>query len=278
MSHSIQLLDLFKEFKKQCLIIKDVQGESPLFYAAREGDPEIFQWFSGHIDFFKARGDQNYKGQTIEHIVCMGQIEKKEIVDVIRPRPDTKDYYGNLPIFYSLIQNDIEMIKKYFKKGRDYFALKNYKSETIFHVCAKHNSLDSLKELIGRTVFIEELVKKDFKGDTPLHIAAKNGNLDILDFYMQSCSKSFLEIQNDFGFTVKEAIIEKIRLLEENLPDQNEETQDQIVTKDEGKVEKDGGKLEQLKTVLKFIEKFDNYITLKTWKDKFDMPMAQYFE
>jgi len=54
--------------------------------------------------------------------------------------------------------------------------LKNYKHETIFHIAAKFNSLNSLKQLIGRSVFIEELVKKDFKGDTPLHLAAKNGN------------------------------------------------------------------------------------------------------
>jgi hypothetical protein len=37
--------------------MKDANGENPLFYAAREGDSEIFKWFSGHIDFFKARGD-----------------------------------------------------------------------------------------------------------------------------------------------------------------------------------------------------------------------------
>ena len=70
--------------------------------------------------------------------------KRTDIVDVIRPRPDTKDYYGNLPIFYSLMQDDVEMIKKYFKKGRDYFSLKNYKHETIFHVAAKKNALLSL--------------------------------------------------------------------------------------------------------------------------------------
>lgn len=35
---------------------------------------------------------------------------KTEIVDVIKPRPDTKDYYGNLPIYYSLMQDDVDMI------------------------------------------------------------------------------------------------------------------------------------------------------------------------
>lgn len=43
---------------------------------------------------------QNYKGQTIEHVVCISKAHA--IVDEIRPRPDTKDYYGNLPLYYSL--------------------------------------------------------------------------------------------------------------------------------------------------------------------------------
>ena len=75
--------------------------------------------------------------------------------------------------------------------------------------------MESLKQLIGKTVFIEELLKKDFKGDTPIHVAAKSGSMDILEFYATACSKSFLEIQNDFGFTPKEAVKEKIRILEE---------------------------------------------------------------
>lgn len=97
-------MDIFKDFKLDSFKLKDYLGESPLFYAAKTGDADIFKWFSGHVDFFRARGDQNYKGQTIEHIVCL--YKKFEIVEAIRPRPDTKDYYGNLPIFYSLMQND----------------------------------------------------------------------------------------------------------------------------------------------------------------------------
>jgi ankyrin repeat protein len=71
-------------------------------------------------------------------------------VDAIRPRPDTKDYYGNLPIMYSLMQDDVELIRKYFTKGRDYFSLRNYKHETIVHIAAKFNSLLSLQALVGK--------------------------------------------------------------------------------------------------------------------------------
>ena len=43
-----------------------------------------------------------------------------EIVDAIKPRPDIKDYYGNLPLYYSLLKNDVDMVKYLFKKGKDY--------------------------------------------------------------------------------------------------------------------------------------------------------------
>jgi ankyrin repeat protein len=125
---------------------------------------------------------------------------------VIKPRPDTKDYYGNLPIYYSLMRDDVDMIENYFKKGREHFPLRNYKFETVFHICAKYNSLASLKQLIGKSVFIEELLKKDFKGDTPIHTAAKSGSIDVLEFYITACTRNFLEIQNDFGFTPKDAV------------------------------------------------------------------------
>jgi ankyrin repeat protein len=67
--------------------------------------------------------------------------KQTSIVDSIKPRPDTKDYYGNLPIFYSIMNDDVEMIKKYFKKGREYYTLRNYKYETIFHIAGKYNAL-----------------------------------------------------------------------------------------------------------------------------------------
>ena len=96
----LQMLELFAEYKYEALKKRDYLGENPLFECARNGNEDIFNWFCGNNEFFKARGMQNYKGQTIEHIVCM---EKQlPIVDEIRPRPDIVDYYGNLPLYYTL--------------------------------------------------------------------------------------------------------------------------------------------------------------------------------
>jgi hypothetical protein len=38
------------------------------------------------------------------------------IVDDIRPKLDTKDYYGNMPIHYTIANDDDKMVMKYFVK------------------------------------------------------------------------------------------------------------------------------------------------------------------
>lgn len=78
------------------------------------------------------------------------------------------------------MSNDDQMIRKIFRKGKQYFSLRNYKYETIFHMAAKHNSLQAIKEIVQSSIFIEELLKKDYKGDTPMHIAARRGHIEIL--------------------------------------------------------------------------------------------------
>lgn len=107
------------------------------------------------------------------------------------------------------------MITKFFAdRPKECFRLRNYKWETIFHIAAKANSIESLKIIIGSSFFIDQLLKKDFKGNTAIHIAAKHGHIETLTYLCQNATKGFLEIQNDFGLTAIEAAKEKLRLHE----------------------------------------------------------------
>ena len=118
---------------------------------------------------------QTYEGQTMEHIACLnGNVD---LMEDIRPRFDTRDFYGNLPIHYAIARDDLAMIKKYFVKTKHYHSALNFSNETIFHVAARHNSLASLQEILGNTVFVEQLLTRNFVGNTPLHIAAKKGSV-----------------------------------------------------------------------------------------------------
>ena len=105
------------------------------------------------------------------------------------------DYYGNLPLFYTLQRNDVPMLKKYFNKDpRDYFRLRNYKYETIFHVCAKSNSLESIQQIVGKATFLSQLLKKDYVGNTAIHVAAKSGSLEMLEFLCTAVTPNFLQM------------------------------------------------------------------------------------
>jgi len=75
---NLELLEIFSEWKSKAIVVQDYLGENMLFICAREGDVDMFNWFAGSNNFFRARGQQNYKGHTIEHAVCLA--EKTNIV------------------------------------------------------------------------------------------------------------------------------------------------------------------------------------------------------
>ena len=83
-----------------------------------------------------------------------------------------------------------------------------------------------MKALLGRTVFLEELVKRDFKGDAPLHTAAKAGSIQILELYLTASTPAFLELQNDFGMTPLQSVVEKISLIYEKIAELNSRKKD----------------------------------------------------
>ena len=46
---------MFSPYKSEAMLIQDYLGENMLFMCAREGELDLFQWFSGSNDFFRAR-------------------------------------------------------------------------------------------------------------------------------------------------------------------------------------------------------------------------------
>lgn len=171
------------------------------------------------------------------------------------------------------------MLEKYFHSSREYFNLRNYKYETVFHVCAKNDSLDALKTLLGRNVFITQLLKKDYVGNTPIHVAAKSGNIETLKFLCSSASPNFLKMQNDFGFTPLEAAQEKYHLIEENFSAK----QASAKTREERDALKEAepairGKIQKIKDCTRLLVHFKEYLTEASWNERFDLPLSLYLE
>lgn len=49
---SIPILEIFEEFKNRAIVVQDYLGENMLFVCAREGNVELFNWFTGSNEFF----------------------------------------------------------------------------------------------------------------------------------------------------------------------------------------------------------------------------------
>ena len=55
---------------------------------------------------------------------------------------------------------------------------------------------------------------KDFRGNTPIHTASSHGSFDVLEFFLNNCTKKFIEFQNDLSWTPLESVRHKIKVLE----------------------------------------------------------------
>ena len=126
-----------------------------------------------------------------------------DIIEFVKAKGNVRDYYGNLPIFYTMKRNDDAMISQYYNKRdmTNMFEERNFKLETIFHVAAKNDSVEAFDALMSKYIFIEHLLKRDFKGDTPLHTAAKAGSFRILKYLLSAVTPAFLQMRNDFEKT-----------------------------------------------------------------------------
>ena len=137
------------------------------------------------------------------------------LVDEIDPRPDTPDFKGSLPLFYSIALNDVPMLKKQFKKGSEYFTLRNAKYQSVFHIAAKHNALEAIQFICQKSAFVDQLLKRDYQGNTPIHTATKAGHARVLQWLVRNSSPNFLLLQNDFGHTPEVAAQEKANIYDE---------------------------------------------------------------
>jgi hypothetical protein len=49
---SIPIVEIFEDYKNKAIVVQDYLGENMLFVCAREGNVEMFNWFTGSNEFF----------------------------------------------------------------------------------------------------------------------------------------------------------------------------------------------------------------------------------
>lgn len=100
---------------------------------------------------------------------------------------------GRTPLHVATSTGDIGKIRCLFELGADPCS-KDLNGNTYYHIAAKENRCDVLKEFLGEV----ELDGINGDGDTALHLAAKYGHLQAVQILLQ---KSKLDARNRTGMT-----------------------------------------------------------------------------
>ncbi len=87
---------------------------------------------------------------------------------------------------------------------------------------------------------------------------------------MTACTPPFLELENDFGLTPKQALGEKVAMLQDQV------RQKQGATHDER--DKMLRRLEKLLQVDSFLTGFTDFTNETSWNKRFDIPLAVFLE
>ena len=96
---------------------------------------------------------------------------------------------GQTPLF-SAVDVDNEKCVEALLKSKDIekYSL-NAEGDSIVHVCAKLNNVESLRYLLKNEQFVDLPFIQNPAKETPFHIAAKLGNLEIIKLIMEVLNK-----------------------------------------------------------------------------------------
>lgn len=126
----------------------------------------------------------------------MENLTEKELRDYI---PSVKCYNrsGYTPLFVALIAGNIKCVEAILTAEHLDLEAKDAKGNSIYHICAEYNSLESMRVLLSKKEqqFVEPLFIKNNKEETPIHTATIFGNLDIIKMVIDKLNNGISSIE-----------------------------------------------------------------------------------
>ena len=109
------------------------------------------------------------KDNGVTEIPCVVKLNKK----------------SNTPLFSAVLGDNVKCVEMLLKSDDlKVNTIDIDDGNSIVHVCAKYNNVESLRYLLKYKKFLETLYIENEQRESPLHIAAKLGNLGIFQLIM----------------------------------------------------------------------------------------------
>ncbi|XP_026429205.1 ankyrin repeat-containing protein BDA1-like [Papaver somniferum] len=208
-------------------VIISFEYENPLGIAAMCGHVEFAAQILRMKPELATHSDQ--KGLCPLHLAAQGNSVSMVKV-LIEANPDVcgfTDQDGRRPLHLAAMKDRTEIVKILIQKQpKAIQMLSEYRSETILHLCVKHNGLDALKLLVDKlrnqhvneeSIFLASegenkgsisVNSKDADGNTILHLAVARRNMKIIKYLLNS-DTGLVEQNavNNKGFTAMDILI-----------------------------------------------------------------------
>jgi len=171
----------------------DANGDLPIHHAADNGSLAIFDIFSKYKAIRYASNAKNYnplhvaaEKNRFDFIKKFLKEEWNYITDLddsgvdIVPCIKQVNKNGHTPLFVALFNDNIKSVEYLAADENCDSTTQDPDGDTIFHVCAQYNNVESLRFLLKNSHYINTMFIRNKKQQTPLHIAATNGSIDIM--------------------------------------------------------------------------------------------------
>ncbi len=200
----------------------DINGDLPIHHAADNGSLAIFDIF---IKYKAVRYEPNTKANSnplhlaaeknrFEFIKRFLKEERNYITDLddsgveILPCIKQVNKNGHTPLFVALFQDNVKSVEYLAADENCDSGAQDPDGDSIFHVCAQYNNVESLRFLLKNPQFSNTIFIKNKKLQTPLHIAATNGSIDIMKMIIAKfydgtfdAKEAYLVTKDDLGRT-----------------------------------------------------------------------------
>jgi len=178
----LSLLNLLIDHGADVNTNSQVNGQSPIFYAAGSDNTAILELFLRHGGDVTAK---DYFGVTPLHEAAAFQPATVDILIGAGARVNERDDEGQTPLYWAVERGREDVVRTLLEKGADINAVDACGMSPLIRACAQccvHVNTRMVKLLIENGAAVES---KDADGMTALHHASREGHTEIVSLLLK---------------------------------------------------------------------------------------------
>ena len=188
-----------KDFRNDTFIPKSKVVPSPVHFAAKHGNTNIFKLFGKFLIDYNATDEEGCT--PLHYAFANGRMGPIYHLLWMEGMPNVQDKHGMTPLHYGCKNGHYKVIELCFVFHPDFdFTVKDFKNRSLLHFACMSGNKALLEMML--TIELFNLNEADDHGWTPLHYACKTSNSTMIKYLMkQNRANIDFNLQDRYGRT-----------------------------------------------------------------------------